>query len=238
MGAPASSVWGANFWPAETGRSVQPRDVASAKRLIESAGWVLQGNVYEKAGERLAAEIWVRQEFPVRVKLAALVADQAKDCGMDLTVQLTDGQHFFDPDHGLMYWPHLPPGRTRPWDLVLVGTVLGGHPDPDAALSSFLTSEITTADRPLAANDSGYSNPTFDTLVEQAAGTYDVAERAELYRQALAILDQDLPQLPLFYPVERVLLRRGFHSIGGPLSFDRPGWDWRPETLVFDRPDQ
>ncbi len=137
-----------------------------------------------------------------------------------------------------MNWPHVPPGRTRPWDLVVVGTVLGGDPDPDGALLSFLTSDITSADLPQGANDMGYSNPGFDALVEQAAGIYDVTKRAELYREALAILDKDLPQLPLFYPVERVLLRRGFHSLGGPLPLDRPGWDWRPETLVLGRPDQ
>lgn len=45
---------------------------------------------------------------------------------------------------------------------------------------------------------SSYSNPQFDTLVEQARQTTDDAKRKSDYSQALQILDQDLPGVGLF----------------------------------------
>ena len=45
---------------------------------------------------------------------------------------------------------------------------------------------------------SSYTNPQFDTLVEQARNTTDAAQRDKLYEQAYRILNTDLPGIGLF----------------------------------------
>ncbi|MBB4683914.1 ABC transporter substrate-binding protein [Amycolatopsis jiangsuensis] len=45
---------------------------------------------------------------------------------------------------------------------------------------------------------SSYTNPEFDTLVEQARETTDVARRTTLYRQSFDLLGRDLPGIGLF----------------------------------------
>ncbi|MEI8334602.1 MAG: ABC transporter substrate-binding protein, partial [Chloroflexota bacterium] len=61
------------------------RDVAAARALIENAGWTTGADgVYAKDGIRLAAVIPVRGDAADRVKMADLIAAQARDCGMDL----------------------------------------------------------------------------------------------------------------------------------------------------------
>src|SRR5690606_38157781 len=47
-------------------------------------------------------------------------------------------------------------------------------------------------------NATGYSNPQVDALLQEATRVADLDQRAELYRQAAAILAQDLPVLVLF----------------------------------------
>lgn len=51
-----------------------------------------------------------------------------------------------------------------------------------------------------------YSDPEYDALMDQAASTQDLAERAKIMHQAEAILVRDLPYLPIQYYVSRVLL--------------------------------
>lgn len=49
-------------------------------------------------------------------------------------------------------------------------------------------------------NFSNYSNPELDTLLEKAAGEQDFARRADLYRQAEALANRDLPYIYLWVP--------------------------------------
>ena len=189
-GAPAAGIFAPEFWAADPALTVPTRDVSTAKGLIEASGWQLNGSVYEKAGRRLAAEIWTRQEFTDRVKLAQLIATEAADCGMDLTVKLGTGAMLVRGDPGdpppISRWPDHPAGSDKPFDMFLIGSVSAHNPDPGAQLECFQTNFINSADDPDACNYLGYSNPTLDELVREAASTLDVPKRANLYRQALA----------------------------------------------------
>lgn len=241
-GAPAAGIFAPEFWAADPTLTVPKRDVATAKGMIEASGWQLNGSVYEKDGERLAADIWTREEFTDRVKLAQLIATEAADCGMDLTVKLGTGRTLLfglpgDPPP-ISRWPDHPAGSRKPFDMFLIGSVSGHNPDPSQQVECFHTSLINSADDPDACNYYGYSNPAFDALIEQAASTLDVPRRANHYRQALDILDHDLPQLPLYYPLDRVALRDGLTSLAGPLQLNRPGWWWQLESLVLQTGDQ
>jgi oligopeptide transport system substrate-binding protein len=68
---------------------------------------------------------------------------------------------------------------------------IGDFPDPFTFMQLYQTG--------FGMNDSSYSNPRFDELVNQASETSDMAERYRLYREAGAILDADAPFLPVYF---------------------------------------
>ncbi len=71
-------------------------------------------------------------------------------------------------------------------------------------------------------NYSGYNNPKYTALVEKAVATADPSKRAELDGEALAILDADLPWIPI---VDQPLLTYMSHKIGGgPVSLSGRNW--------------
>ena len=67
-------------------------------------------------------------------------------------------------------------------------------------------------------NQSGYANPDFDALLNQADRTTDTAARLALYRQAEEIIGEDQPVAPLFYYAYRMLVSP---KIGGWVDYNR-----------------
>lgn len=64
-------------------------------------------------------------------------------------------------------------------------------------------------------NDTGYANPAYDALVEAAAREVDPDRRLAKLAEAEALLNRDVPFLPLFFYVNNYLLApevKGFHN--------------------------
>jgi oligopeptide transport system substrate-binding protein len=62
-------------------------------------------------------------------------------------------------------------------------------------------------------NDSGFENPAFDTLVDQAAATSDLGKRRHLLENAERVMLDDYPIVPLYFFVSKALVKpyvRGF----------------------------
>jgi oligopeptide transport system substrate-binding protein len=62
-------------------------------------------------------------------------------------------------------------------------------------------------------NDSGFENPSFDTLVDQAAATSDLGKRRQLLENAERVMLDDYPIVPLYFFVSKALVKpyvRGF----------------------------
>ncbi|MGL5708800.1 MAG: peptide ABC transporter substrate-binding protein [Aeromonas sp.] len=75
--------------------------------------------------------------------------------------------------------------------LVVRSFLFGDYVEPSAMLTSFRCQDLR--------NESGYCNPDFDLLLEQAANTLDSASRAELYRHAEQLLLEEAPILPVYH---------------------------------------
>jgi hypothetical protein len=75
------------------------------------------------------------------------------------------------------------------------------HVDPDALYYFFHSPKKSPTDKEkgFGATITGYTNPEFDSLVEQAT-TADSATRRRLLSEAQAILARDVPQQVLWYP--------------------------------------
>jgi ABC-type transport system substrate-binding protein len=204
------------------------RDVADARRLIEASGWQLGSDgVYAKDGVSLAAEIPVRGDRAERVKMADLIAAQARDCGMDLESLRLD-------DYGsLLTYPHFIPGTKTPFDIFLVG--LTYRPDPGAVLAGFASSQVTDVEHPdvyANGNMGGFRDVAYDRLVEAGAAAYDQAARTTIYRQAQRELASQLPAIFLWAGYSTDYVRSAVMTTSGPLDPSVPDWAWQPERLV------
>jgi ABC-type oligopeptide transport system substrate-binding subunit len=74
------------------------------------------------------------------------------------------------------------------------------YPDPESMLRMLFGTG--TAD-----NYTGYTNPAFDALLDQAAREQDVAARAGLYSAAQQMLIDDAVILPVYYDVAYWLIK-------------------------------
>jgi len=81
----------------------------------------------------------------------------------------------------------------RNYDLSMQSFTSGGDPS-----IGYHRIYITQAFGTPFVSATGYSNPQVDALLAEAAITVDLGRRGELYRQANAVLAQDLPLFPLF----------------------------------------
>jgi len=87
------------------------------------------------------------------------------------------------------------------------GAWIGDYLDPSSFLEIFLSDSGN--------NRTGWENPRYDALVQQAGGDPDVERRATLYRQAEAILLEELPIAPVYQRVNINLVSprvQGFHD--------------------------
>jgi peptide/nickel transport system substrate-binding protein/oligopeptide transport system substrate-binding protein len=79
-------------------------------------------------------------------------------------------------------------------------TWVADFPDPETFLWNLFASSSPD-------NYSEYTNPTFDALLDQAAATLDVDERAALYAEAESVLLSDNAVLPLSHDVRYTLMK-------------------------------
>ncbi|BAI73536.1 peptide/nickel transport system substrate-binding protein (plasmid) [Azospirillum sp. B510] len=82
--------------------------------------------------------------------------------------------------------------RRRDYDAFLFGWT-ATYPDPMNFLDELFSSRSRF-------NPVGWSNPRFDTLIEQAMAIADPASRAVVYKEAEALVMRDLPVIPLVVP--------------------------------------
>jgi ABC-type transport system substrate-binding protein len=228
QGVPVYSPLVPGSWADDPAIPKPHRDTAAARRLIEGAGWKPGGDgVYAKGGVRLAADILVRANKPARVKMADLVAFQARDCGMDLRSRPAS---FDDLTAMLAQYPHQIPGTTTPFDLYFTGWSTGL--DPAESLPLYSSSQVTNAQHPDLGNVGGFSDPAFDALIAAGEATYDQVKRVQIYRQAQEELAAQEPAIFMWSDVFSDDVRSSVATTVGPLDLTAPNWAWQPERMV------
>jgi oligopeptide transport system substrate-binding protein len=99
-----------------------------------------------------------------------------------------------------VHWPQFNQGLSRKIFPAYELTWVADFPDPETFLWNLFASASPD-------NYSEYANPTYDALLDQAAATLDVDERAAIYAEAEAILLADNVVLPLSHDVRYTLMK-------------------------------
>lgn len=202
------------------------RDVAAARRLIESSGWVDgDDGIYVRGDRRLATKVYVFGGFAERVEFMDLVAAQVRDCGVELDVVQADQESVIGP---LERYPHVAPGQDDPFDAVFVGWAMGFDPDNPLFHSRTISSET----QPNGLNVMGFSDPRVDELLDRGLATYDQRERARIYREFQDLIAATRPVLFGWSSTTTEALSTQLRLTDGEPNLASRQWPWELEKLV------
>jgi ABC-type transport system substrate-binding protein len=127
-----------------------------------------------------------------------------QNLGVDVSIAQSEAASFFDD---------LDRGKLQ---MFSIGWIMD-YPDPEDIIDLLFHSRSRQ-------NNTGYSNPEVDALVEQARTETDVTKRLQLYQQAEAIILQDSPWIPMFFGKDHFVVKpyvKGWTSVPIVIPFLR-----------------
>ncbi len=171
--APAPRV----YLPDDLGLTTLDFDVAAARALLDSAGWVASGSdsVRSRNGVRLRIQVAVPAASPNRDRMLVLLQDQLRSVGAEIVVQRLEIGSLIA----------LVTGRKH--DAYMAG--LNVSPGLVGLRQNWTTAAIGGD----GSNYSGYSNPTFDAATETFLTSFDPAVIKRALATAMQTIVDDAP---------------------------------------------
>ncbi len=172
-------------WTADTAIAMPTHDLAAAKALLDSLGWVDHDGdgVRDKGGRALAFSLLTPSSSAPRRQAAVLMQAQWKDVGARVTLEDMEFNTFVERI------------STGKFDVVMHG--LHNDPSPSDLRANFGSPPST---KDFAANYGGYSSPVVDAALDSAAREFDVARSKALYQRAYARIVDDAAAIFLYEP--------------------------------------
>lgn len=203
------------------------RDVAAARDLIETAGWTAGSDgVYVRDDRRLAADVYVAAGETQRTTFVDLVAEQVRDCGIELNVVRADQFTVLNP---LFEYPHVAPGSDKPFEAVFIFFGHGFDPhDP-----GWSSREVSSPEHPNGYNFMGFANAEVDRLIDEGVATYDQRERARVYRKLQEVLADEQPVLFGWGTRVHEALDPQLRLTDGPINLDSRMWWWQLDKVTL-----
>ena len=150
------------------------QDIPVPERDVERARALL-----EEAGYADGVSLEMQHpNSPESLQIAQVIQSMASEVGIDITLNAKE------------FASMLQDQTAGDYQASLVGW--SGRVDPDGNIHQFMTTGG-------GINDSRYSNPEIDRILDAARQTNDTAERRALYAEARAILNEDLPIVYLYH---------------------------------------
>jgi peptide/nickel transport system substrate-binding protein len=173
-------------------------DPAAANKMLDDAGYTAKdGDGVRKTpdGQRLEFSVLVNSFEPLELRSTQLLATQMQTLGVKYNVESLDPATLRNRRNPVAGSP------IPPYDAYVGNIESHAHVDPDALYYFFHSPKKSPTDKEkgFGASITGYTNPAFDALVEQAT-TADSATRRRLLSEAQAMLARDIPQQVLWYP--------------------------------------
>jgi len=171
-------------------------DDEDARDRLEQAGWVLTEGSDVRVKNDIPLEITLLADRdPVRDALAERVAEDLRDVGIGVTVELEDSSTLITDS--------LIP---RDYQAAIFGWDQGLDPDPYPAWHS---SQAGGNGRNLAE----YQSEDADALMEDGRRTFDLDQRQSLYYSFQEVFNLDVPSVILYYPVYNYFVRETVEGV-------------------------
>ncbi len=170
-------------------------NVEEAKRILEEAGWTMQGDVRAKDGVELSIT-FVTSINPVRQKEQAIIKQALDEIGFRTELRQVDAAVFFDSSPGneqntSHFYNDIEMYTTGPTTPVPVDYMLTWYAGPEGE-------NIAQASNQWSGQNYGrYQNAEYDQLFEQARLEIDLEKAAELFIQLNDILIEDVAVVPI-----------------------------------------
>lgn len=204
------------MWPTE-GLVQYEYNPDLGKELLALAGWTeTDGDGFvDRNGIKFQITLNTTTDNPMRETIARRVQEDLRVCGVDVVIdQLPSSELLGDGPDGVLF------GRS--FDLGEFAWLFSVEP---MAYIYYCEQWPSPENAWAGSNDPGYCNPAYDTFAQEAETTLNRGEQKALYAQALAILSEDLPVLPLFQRVSVSATRPGVLNYKPNATIDSPMWN-------------
>lgn len=201
QGIPTDSPFVPNSWAYAPGRHYA-YDPAHARQLLDEQGWQLnKAGMREKDGQPFRFSLLTNDD-PQRMTVAAELSTQLGKLGIQAEVGPSSVsalvQSFLLP---------------RKFEAILYGIDPGPDPDPYPLWHSSQASGD-------GLNLAEFADPEVDRLLEQARATPDMEARRVLYQQFQAAFSDEVPSIPLYYPVYTYVITRSVQGVSLGVLYD------------------
>jgi peptide/nickel transport system substrate-binding protein len=195
------------------------RDVEGAKKLMEEAGWKIEGGKATKDGKPFPALYFQTSINPLRQGEQAIVKANLAEIGIAVNLKAVDAGVFFSGD----------PGNDDTLNKMFVDIQMYTNgpsgTDPQSYFEGWLCKNRNSAENSWnGGNDGRYCNPDYDKLYEQYAAEFDLGKRAELAIALNDFLINDVAVMPL---INRRTPNAKIIGLNGPTynTFDSGLWN-------------
>ena len=167
-------------YSADNASDVQSFDVEEAQRLLAESKYGADG-----LGPVVLTEIGGGASAGFATQ--AIIEMWRQNLGVEVSIEQSEAASFFDD---------LDRGTLQMFD---IGWIMD-YPDPEDIIDLLFHSTSRQ-------NNTNYSNPEFDAIVEEARTESDFTVRAQLYQEAERILLAEAPWVPLFYGRDHIVVK-------------------------------
>ena len=194
-GTRMASVLTPSSWAYDESLAPLPYDAAAASALLDEAGWIdhdnnvdtpriAQGAMYAPDGTELRFSLLTAVNRPARVAAAQVMVDQLAQIGVGVDFSAIEFNTLVDVF------------QTQTFDAFIGGWRAGYPDDPDLTQLFLPAGDIPGS----GSNYMSYNNPEVNRLNNEAKSLPGCAqeERAILYAEIQAIMQQDLPYMWMY----------------------------------------
>ncbi|MFZ9857164.1 MAG: peptide ABC transporter substrate-binding protein [Roseiflexaceae bacterium] len=194
------------------------RDVEGAKKLLDDAGWVLDGGVRKKDGKTLKV-YFTTSINSLRQGEQAIVKANLAEIGIAMDLKAVDASVFFSGD------PANDDTLNKMYVDLQMYTNSNSSPDPTSYFEGWTCDAVNSSEnRWQGGNDGRYCNPEYDATYAEAVKELDPAKRVELFVKLNDTLINDVAVIPL---ISRDTPQAKLKELNGPTytNFDSVLWN-------------
>ncbi len=184
-------------------------NMVAARQLLTEAGWTdTDGNgIVDKMIGNQKVEMSVDILVPITNKINELLATSLRETALQAGVKI----NIVGADINKI----TADTKSGNYESAFLGAQL--FPGHTELYSRFHSASLS----PAGDNRTAFANARADSLIVAIRTNPDEAQRKELYLQVQRLLYQELPEVPLFAPLQRIIVAKKFDYV---LSNNRPGY--------------